>query len=216
MTYQDQAARRNEDSERRLYNLTKRIFDVVVALTGLFFIAPVFLVICVLIKLDSPGPILHRQKRIGRWGKPFGAFKFRTMLITPDQGKANPLRADEGEVFLKTDNDPRVARVGRVLRKTSLDELPQLLNVLRGEMSLVGPRPPLAYEFEFYKDWHKRRLEVIPGVTGLWQVQRSGNLMSFDEMVKLDIWYIEHRSFWLDLKILLDTIPAALRGQGAY
>ena len=215
MTYQDQTAKLNEHSQRWLYDLTKRLFDIIVSAMGLTFLAPLWLIIGILIKIDSPGPIFLEQNRIGRWGKPFGVLKFRTIYYKVDQEEQRSLRDESGEAVFKIANDSRVTRVGSILRKAYVDELPQLFNVLRGEMGLVGPRPALAYELEFYQDWHNRRLEATPGITGLWQIQGSG-VFNFDEMVKLDIWYIEHRSFWLDLKILLQTVPAALRGKGAY
>ncbi len=204
----------------------KRAFDAIAAAIGLLFLAPLFGVVALLIKLDSPGPVFFKQKRIGENGRPFEMFKFRSMRCDadPEIHKAYVQRlikenigvgaASGKQVSLKMEDDPRITRVGRIIRKTSIDELPQLLNVLRGDMSLVGPRPPLPYEVELYEEWHKHRLDVPPGVTGWWQV-KGRNRVSFDEMIRMDLYYIEHRSFWMDLKILLLTPWAALSGKGA-
>lgn len=215
MTREEMDEQLGMHSQHRLYDIVKRIVDVTMALAGLIAFAPLLLVIIILIKFDSPGPIFYKQKRIGRWGRSFDLLKFRTMYTEQGPKEHASLRDKSGEPVFKMASDPRITRIGKSLRQTSLDELPQLWNILRGEMSLVGPRPHLAYEAEFYKDLDKRRLEVIPGMTGLWQIQTSSH-MDYDEMVTLDIWYVEHRSFWLDFKILLQTIPAALRGRGAY
>lgn len=194
----------------------KRITDVI--LSGLLFLllsVPIS-IIALLIKLSSPGPVIFEQQRVGRSGKLFTAYKFRTMRLGADNEKETLLHLNEasGPLF-KIRNDPRMTRVGKWLRRTSLDELPQLLNVLRGDMSLVGPRPPLPNEVAQYQEWHKRRLDVAPGVTGLWQVSGRSEL-TFDEMVMLDLYYIENWSPWLDLKILIKTIPAMLTARGAY
>lgn len=205
--------------------LSKRVFDTVAASLILAILSPLLVLISALIKLDSPGPVLFRQRRIGENGCPFTMLKFRSMRVEadPDVHKAHVqhlikqnLALDEagGQDSLKMKDDPRVTRLGGFIRKTSLDELPQLINVLRGEMSLVGPRPPLPYEVELYEEWHKRRLEALPGISGLWQV-KGRNRVSFDEMVRMDVYYIEHQSFWLDLKILLLTPWATFSGQGA-
>src|SRR5581483_3470349 len=172
--------------------------------------------IAILIKLTSPGPIIFVQQRVGRGGNVFTAYKFRTMRLGADEEKENFKHLNEatGPLF-KIRNDPRRTPVGGWLRRTSFDELPQLWNVLRGDMSLVGPRPPLSNEVAEYEDWHKRRLEVAPGMTGLWQVSGRSEL-TFDEMVMLDLYYIENWSPWLDLWILLKTIPALLTARGAY
>jgi lipopolysaccharide/colanic/teichoic acid biosynthesis glycosyltransferase len=215
MTHQDSIAQPNGSSQRRLYDLTKRFFDIALALLALILLSPVLLIISILIKIDSPGPIFYRQRRIGQWGKPFNSFRFRTMNTGLDQEKQISHHNRSGEAVFKLVNDPRMTSVGMFLRKTSMDELPQLFNVLRGEISLVGPRPLLEYEVELYKDWDKHRLDAIPGITGIWQVH-GANYINFDEMVKSDIWYIEHRSFWLDLKLLLETLLASLRGRNTY
>jgi len=204
----------------------KRIFDVIITTFILFFIWPLLLLIGLLVRLDSPGPIFYRQKRVGEHGASFEMMKFRSMRIDSDDRlhrehitrliKENTSVADgsSGNSSLKLKDDPRVTRVGVFIRKTSLDELPQLFNVLRGEMSLVGPRPPIPYEVELYQDWHRRRLEVLPGITGIWQV-KGRNRVGFDEMVRMDIEYIDKQSVWLDMKLLFLTPIAAVKGNGA-
>jgi lipopolysaccharide/colanic/teichoic acid biosynthesis glycosyltransferase len=172
--------------------------------------------IALVIKLDSPGPVLFPQERVGKNGRRFTIYKFRSMVEGAEGQKAalEVLNEADGPLF-KIKDDPRRTRLGKGLRKWSLDELPQLYNILRGDMSLVGPRPPIPTEVAQYKEWHKRRLEVSPGLTGLWQVSgRSG--LTFDEMALLDIYYIENWSLGLDAKILIQTVPKVLFGQGAY
>jgi exopolysaccharide biosynthesis polyprenyl glycosylphosphotransferase len=194
----------------------KRAMDVLVS-GALFILALVpMALIALLIKITSPGPIIFAQPRVGRGGKVFTAYKFRTMRVGADDEKNNLLHLNEasGPLF-KIRNDPRITPLGKWLRRTSLDELPQFWNVLNGDMSLVGPRPPLPTEVAQYQEWHKRRLEVSPGVTGLWQVSGRSEL-TFDEMVMLDLYYIEHWSPWLDVWIMLKTIPALLTARGAY
>jgi lipopolysaccharide/colanic/teichoic acid biosynthesis glycosyltransferase len=200
----------------------KRIIDVLVSALALLLLSPLLAGLAIAIRYSSPGPALFRQERLGRYGKRFTCLKFRSMRANSDPGRhedyvrkfiAGAL-AGAGGIYKLTD-DPRVTEVGRFLRKTSLDEVPQLWNVLRGEMSLVGPRPPLAYEFEHYAAWHRRRIfEAKPGLTGLWQVQGRSRT-SFDDMVRLDLRYARNWSLWLDLKILWDTPRAVLSGQGA-
>lgn len=196
--------------------LLKRALDIVVASIGLIVASPFLLLFAIAIKLDSPGPILVCQTRIGRSGQSFKFYKFRSMRDRADQELATLLDQNEadGPIF-KMRNDPRRTKVGRWLRRFSLDELPQLFNVLRGNMSLIGPRPPFPHEVEGYSEWHRRRLEVLPGITGLWQVSGRSDL-PFDEMALLDIWYIENWSIGLDFKILLRTVPAMVFGYGAY
>lgn len=194
----------------------KRVMDVLISMTlSIFFLIPTA-IIAAIIRLSSPGPVIFEQLRVGRGGKLFTAYKFRTMHLGADNEKENLLHLNEasGPLF-KIRNDPRMTRVGKWLRRTSLDELPQLWNVLRGDMSLVGPRPPLPNEVAQYEEWHKRRLDVAPGVTGLWQVSGRSEL-GFDEMVMLDLYYIENWSPWLDLWIIIKTIPALLTARGAY
>ena len=196
--------------------LIKRGIDVVGAVFGLVLGAPLLALIGVAIRLDSPGLIVFRQTRVGMEGRYFEMYKFRSMREGAEEELEQLRELDEvvGVTF-KMRDDPRRTRVGRFLRRTSLDELPQLWNVLRGEMSLVGPRPPVLAEVSRYVEWHKKRLQVRPGMTGLWQVS-GRSLLSFDEMVLLDVYYIENWSLWLDFKILLRTVPRVLFGDGAY
>jgi lipopolysaccharide/colanic/teichoic acid biosynthesis glycosyltransferase len=208
------------------YDRMKRVFDVNVSLTLLLVLAPLFLLIAALVKLKSPGPIFFRQPRVGRSLKPFAMLKFRTMHVNADPklhhefmtrfinaGGQNQECGTNG--IFKIVDDPRITPIGHVLRKTSLDELPQLWNVLRGEMSLVGPRPPLPYEVQQYKPWHTRRvIEATPGITGLWQVGGRSQT-TFEDMVRLDLRYARNRSFWTDIKILLATPGAVVSGKGA-
>ena len=196
--------------------LTKRALDVLVAGLALIVLSPIFFVTAMAIRLDSPGPVIFRQKRIGKGGGEFTCFKFRSMCVDAEARIADLKCHNEatGPLF-KIRQDPRRTRVGRFLRRTSLDELPQLWNVLRGEMSVIGPRPALANEVQEYASWHRRRLEVAPGITGLWQVSGRSDL-TFDEGVLLDVYYIENWSLFLDLRILIKTIPSVLLGAGAY
>ncbi len=194
----------------------KRVMDVLLTLIVFVLILLPTAIIALLIKLTSPGPVIFEQSRVGRGGKIFTAYKFRTMRVGADEEKEKFAHLNEasGPLF-KIRNDPRMTGVGKWLRRTSLDELPQLLNVLRGDMSLVGPRPPLPNEVAQYEEWHKRRLDIAPGMTGLWQVSGRSEL-TFDEMVMLDLYYIENWSPWLDMWILLKTIPAIFTARGAY
>jgi lipopolysaccharide/colanic/teichoic acid biosynthesis glycosyltransferase len=198
---------------RRRYLIAKRLFDLAVCLLLLPVVLPLLLLCALAIGLDSPGPIFIAQERTGRDGTPFRMLKFRTMVRNAAELKEqlahlNVLPPPDFKIPL----DPRITRVGKFLRQTSLDELPQLLNVLRGDMSLVGPRPT-SFAPSTYHLWHTYRLEVTPGITGLWQV-KGRNTTTFDERLRLDIEYIEHRSFGLDLKILLQTVPTVLRRTG--
>jgi exopolysaccharide biosynthesis polyprenyl glycosylphosphotransferase len=195
---------------------TKRAFDFSVSLLGLLLCWPLFLLIATAIKLDSPGPALFKQVRVSKGGREFTCYKFRTMRVGAEEERAalSDLNEASGPLF-KIRDDPRLTRVGKVLRRTSLDELPQIYNILRGEMSLIGPRPPLPSEVAEYLPWQLRRLEISPGLTGLWQVSGRSEL-TFDEMCLLDIYYIENWSSALDAEILLRTIPRVLFGDGAY
>jgi len=194
----------------------KRALDIVGAVLGLVLASPLLLVAAVLIKLESRGPVFYRSTRIGKGARPFPFFKLRSMVDGADQHRhaLSHLNETDGPVF-KIAADPRVTRVGRLLRVTSVDEIPQLWNVLRGEMSLVGPRPPIAEEVMQYEPWQLRRLDVVPGITCLWQISGRSRI-GFQEWMRLDLEYIRHRSFWLDLKILIRTIPAVLSREGAY
>ncbi len=192
----------------------KRICDVTIAGLLLLAMAPLFLLIAVLLKLESKGPVLYRSHRVGKKGRIFTFYKFRTMIIGADGLKVSLEENNErNSVLFKVANDPRITRIGRMLRKFSLDEVPQLINVLKGDMSLVGPRPPLPSEFKQYRLDHLRRLDVVPGITGLWQITCRQD-PSFDNYIALDLEYIENWSLGLDFKILLRTIPAVFKGTG--
>jgi lipopolysaccharide/colanic/teichoic acid biosynthesis glycosyltransferase len=174
----------------------------------------VLLAIAIGVRVDTPGPIFYASERIGKKGRVFGCLKFRTMVPDAERRRAEILHMNERDsVLFKISNDPRITRTGRFLRKYSLDELPQLINVLRGDMSLVGPRPPIASEVKRYELNHLRRLDVTPGVTGLWQVQARQD-PSFDSYISLDTAYIENWSLWLDIKILVRTIGVVVSGTG--
>jgi len=183
---------------------------------GLILLIPVFVVVSILIKLDSKGPIFFKQRRIGKNGIQFTMYKFRSMVANAEELKERLKDQNEmdGPVF-KIKEDPRITKLGKFIRKYSIDELPQLFNVFRGDMSLIGPRPPLVEEVEQYNDYQWRRLDVRPGLSGLWQIS-GRNHVSFEEWVSLDIYYIENWSMKLDTKILLQTIPVVLFGKGAY
>ena len=196
--------------------IVKRAIDTIASAIALIILAPLLGLIALAILLDSPGPVLFRQTRVGKDGKTFTLHKFRSMRVGAEQEQEQLAEKNEatGPLF-KMREDPRLTRVGKILRRFSLDELPQLHNVLRGEMSLVGPRPPLPKEVDEYQEWHKKRLEIAPGLTGLWQVSGRSDL-TFDEMVLLDIYYIENWSPALDTIITLRTIPRVIFGDGAY
>lgn len=194
----------------------KRAIDLALIVLAAPVLLPLAALIVLAIKWDSPGPAIFKQRRVGRVGRPFTTYKFRTMVVDAEARKAelSQLNEADGPVF-KIRNDPRMTHIGRFLRRASLDEIPQLWNVLHDEMSLVGPRPQLPEEVARYEQWHRRRLEVKPGLTGLWQVLGRSDI-SFDEMVRLDIYYAENWSPGMDLRIMLETIPAVLSGKGAY
>lgn len=206
----------------------KRCVDFVLALAAVIVTAPLLGVVALLIKRSSPGPVLFVQDRLGRDGRPFRFYKFRSMEHNSDDAihrqfvamfiggdESGCADSNEGEKCFKMKRDPRITPVGALLRRTSLDELPQLFNILKGEMSLVGPRPPIAYEIENYQPWHMERLKAVPGLTGLWQVSGRSSV-SFEEMVRLDVRYINTWSPLLDLRILLKTIPVVFQGTGGY
>ena len=196
--------------------ILKRASDLALGIAAAVISLPLALLIALAIKLDTAGPILYSQTRIGKNGAPFRCFKFRSMVVGADSMRPEMAEINEatGPLF-KVRNDPRRTAVGRWLRRYSLDELPQLINVIRGEMSLVGPRPNLPEEAEQYEEWHKKRLTVSPGITGLWQVSGRSDL-TFDEMVLLDIYYVENWNIVMDISILVRSLPAVLRGRGAY
>jgi lipopolysaccharide/colanic/teichoic acid biosynthesis glycosyltransferase len=206
------------------YLFFKRALDIFFAICLLLLFAIPMLLIALGIKLHSPGPVFYRQQRIGKRGRPFTMLKFRSMRIANDSSRhcqhvlrliiedASP--KDLGVETVKIKADPRITGMGKILRNLSLDELPQLFNVLKGEMSLVGPRPPLPYEYAVYSDWHKTRLDVLPGITGVWQVT-AHNTVSFSEMVRIDLEYIQEMNLLLDLKIMLLTPLAMIKGKGA-
>ncbi len=214
-------SRRNK-SRYKSGHVLKRVVDIVGSLMAILLFMPVFMIIAILVKITSRGPVLFCQKRVGCYGKEFSFYKFRTMYTGNDPRIhqeyvakliAGGMSGSSG--VYKIVNDPRITPIGRILRKSSLDELPQFFNVLKNDMSLVGPRPPLPYEFERYRTWHKRRvLELKPGLTGLWQVEGRSRT-TFDEMVRMDLRYGMEQSFWYDLKILLQTPFAMVSGRGA-
>ena len=207
--------------------IVKRAADLIIATLALLILAPLWLLIALLIKLDSHGVVFYKQERVGMDGRVFLFYKFRTMHAGVDdsehrefqrkyiKGQPDSNQGDGQRPAYKLRADQRVTRLGRVLRRTSLDELPQLFNVLRGDMSIVGPRPPIPYEVESYELWHRKRLDMKPGITGLWQVS-GRNRLAFDEMVRMDLYYIENWSLLLDFKIILQTLPVMWRGEDAY
>jgi len=194
----------------------KRLLDLALGSAALILASPIMSLTALAVKLDSPGPVFFSQTRVGKWGQPFTCYKFRSMYIDAEERKKELMAQNEadGPVF-KMKRDPRITRVGRVIRKLSIDELPQLFNVLRGDMSLVGPRPPVPSEVEQYTFDQHRRLDAVPGITGLQQIMGRSDL-DFERWVAFDVEYIEKQSFWYDVKILLKTIPAVILGKGAY
>lgn len=215
-------------AHRAISILTKRLLDVIGSALGLVMLSPLFFVLALLVRLSSEGPALFRQVRIGYRGKPFVCLKFRSMYASRDSeihrnfvkllisGECGALADESGAPVYKLTDDPRITPFGRFLRRSSLDELPQLLNVLKGEMSLVGPRPPIPYEWEMYEFWHQDRLmEVKPGITGLWQI-KGRSTTTFEEMVRLDLQYAKEWSILFDLKLLLLTLWVLITSKGAY
>lgn len=206
-----------EVNSRKGYLITKRYMDVIGALVGLILLSPVFLIVAILIKYEDPkGTVLFKQVRIGKGGKEFYMYKFRSMVTDAEEKLKDLLEYNEvsGAMF-KMKEDPRITKIGKFIRRTSIDELPQLINVLQGEMSLVGPRPPLLREVKEYTSYDKQRLLVTPGCTGLWQVSGRSNL-SFEQMVELDVYYIIQRNIMFDIKILLRTVKVLLKSNDAY
>lgn len=205
------------------YFSLKRLLDITISLNLLFLCMPLMVLIALAIKIQSPGPIIYKQIRIGKNGRPFPMFKFRSMYESNNTAvhkkyaqrliRENLSPQDIGSHSLKMNGDKRITPIGQIIRSLSLDELPQFFNVLRGEMSIVGPRPPMPYEYELFADWHKKRQTVLPGITGLWQVA-ARNHVSFDEMVRLDLFYIDHMGLLFDLDIMLRTPFVMLQGKG--
>ncbi len=193
----------------------KRVLDVIISTVLLIILLPIFIFIILLVKVTSEGTIFFKWHVMGKNGKPFTGYKFRTMITNADHLKSDLQNSNEmtGPVFKMT-NDPRITRVGKFLRKYSLDELPQLWSVFKGDMSLVGPHPPLQSEWSHFEDWHKRKLSVTPGLTCLWQVNGRNKINKFDDWVKMDLEYIDNWNIWLDIKILLKTIPTIINGSG--
>ena len=197
------------------YRVAKRSLDLATSLIGLILASPILALVAIAVKLESRGPVLFRQQRLGLGGRPFTLYKFRSMFSSAEQDRhrdhvrelirGDPDARSAEEVWVPIAADPRVTRLGAFLRRSHLDELPQLINIVRGEMSLVGPRPPIPYEVEIYEPWHLRRLSVVPGLTGLWQATAWGRV-SFDEGVVLDLAYIDRRSFGLDLRLIGRTL----------
>ena len=197
--------------------LLKRALDILLAGPLFILLLPIFGLLVLAIRLESPGPALFKQTRVGRWGRIFTMYKFRSMYMDAEARKAELLAENEmsGGVTFKMQRDPRVTRIGRFIRKASIDELPQLWNVIKGDMSLVGPRPPVPAEVDEYSLSDRRRLEVTPGITCIWQVSGRSDI-PFPEQVELDVRYIESQSLLTDLKLLWQTVPAVLFGRGAY
>lgn len=204
-----------ERKESAIYNIAKRALDIIASTLGLIILSPILLVVAILIKLESKGPAIFSQKRIGLNKKEFKMYKFRSMVQNAEELKEKLAKENEmsGPMF-KMKNDPRVTKVGRFIRKTSIDELPQLINVLKGDMSLVGPRPSLPKEVEKFEPWMLRRLQVKPGLTCYWQVSGRNNI-DFEDWMRLDLQYVNDRSFWLDLKLILKTATVLFGDENA-
>ena len=198
-----------------LYEVIKRIIDIVASFTGLILLSPLILIVSMLIKLESKGEVIFKQKRVGLNGKEFYMYKFRSMVINAEELKAELESQNEmsGPMF-KIKDDPRITKVGKFIRKTSIDELPQLINVIKGDMSLVGPRPSLPKEVEKFEQWMMERLEVKPGLTCIWQISGRNNI-DFEDWMKLDIKYVRERSFKLDMKLILKTVLVLLGDKNA-
>jgi lipopolysaccharide/colanic/teichoic acid biosynthesis glycosyltransferase len=203
----------------------KRTFDIILSSIALWLLSPLFLAIAIGIKLSSKGPVVFKQVRIGKNGKPFNFYKFRSMHLGTNDNqhkeyvqdfiKGNNNNQDKNIQVFKITDDPRIFRFGKFIRKTSLDEFPQFFNVFKGDMTLVGPRPCLPYEWECYENWHKNRLNTLPGCTGLWQALGRSSV-TFEEMVILDLYYISNMTLWLDFRIVVQTIPVIFFGKGGH
>lgn len=217
MEYWDDQVDAKYQQSRHIYRTIKRMFDIIASLIGLILVSPLFLIVAIAIKIEDPsGPVFYTQTRLGKRQEPFEMYKFRSMVVNAEKLKHKLLKKNEinGAMF-KMKDDPRITKVGKFIRKHSIDELPQLLNVLTGEMSLVGPRPPLPAEVKNYSNHDKQRLTVKPGCTGLWQIS-GRNDVGFEEMVRLDLEYINQRTIGYDLYILFKTIGVFLFPNGAY
>lgn len=202
--------------KRKIYYFLKRIFDILLSAVGLIIGSVIFLLVTIAIKKEDNGPVIYKQRRIGKDGKEFNMYKFRSMCVDADEKLAALKEQNEVEgAMFKIKDDPRITKVGKFIRKTSIDELPQLYNVLRGDMSIVGPRPPLPSEVAEYTEYDMQRLWVIPGCTGLWQATVR-NTVGFDEMVQLDLEYIQKSGLWYDLYIILLTVKMLVSPKGAY
>jgi len=195
----------NKKESKIIYEFFKRSLDIIASICGLILLSPVLLIVSILIKMESKGPVFFMQKRIGLNGKEFNMYKFRSMVINAEELKEKLKDKNEmsGPMF-KIKDDPRITKIGKFIRKTSIDELPQLVNVLKGEMSLVGPRPSLPNEVKEFEKWMLRRLDVKPGITCYWQVM-GRNKIGFEDWMKLDVKYVKDRSFWLDMKLIFKT-----------
>ena len=207
---------RSKSVSEKLYLLIKRFFDIVLSLIALVILFPLFLVVGLAIKFESPGPVIYAQERVGKNGKHFVLYKFRSMCQDADKKLTELKNKNEadGPVF-KIAEDPRVTNVGRFIRKNSIDEFPQLINIIKGDMSIVGPRPPLPCEVKQYTSQQMHRLDVKPGLTCYWQISGRSDI-SFQRWVELDLKYINECSLWTDLKIIIKTVPAVFSGRGAY
>lgn len=198
------------------YEVIKRVIDVVCSFVGVLVLSPLFIIIAIIIKFTSKGPVFFSQKRVGRDGKEFKMYKFRSMVVNAEELKEKLVAQNEmsGPMF-KMKDDPRVTRVGKFIRKTSIDELPQLFNVLKGDMSLVGPRPSLPKEVAQFEDWMYRRLEVKPGLTCYWQVSGRNNI-DFEDWMKLDIKYVDERNLWIDIRLIFKTVGVLFGDKNAH
>jgi exopolysaccharide biosynthesis polyprenyl glycosylphosphotransferase len=217
VSYLEEKSVNQNISNSKPYLLSKRVMDILGAIVGITLLSFIFLIVAIFIKIEDPkGPVFFSQKRVGLNGKEFKMFKFRSMVMDAEEKLKDLLEHNEvsGAMF-KMKEDPRVTKIGKFIRKTSIDELPQLFNVLKGEMSLVGPRPPLPREVKEYTEYDKQRLLVTPGCTGLWQVSGRSNI-GFKEMVQLDLEYIQKRTFLYDVKIILKTVKVLLGSNDAY
>ena len=215
-THQAKEEKRTALSAKRAYLVAKRVLDIVVAFVALMLALIPMAVIVLLIRLESPGPAIYVHNRIGKNGKPLQLLKFRSMLKNADQmiDSFSPEEKAEWEANYKLENDPRITKIGKFLRKSSLDELPQLINVLKGELSIVGPRPVVEEELERYGDQRAKFLSVTPGLTGYWQAY-ARSTCTYEERVEMELYYVDNANFWWDIKIMFATVGAVLRGKGA-